>query len=458
MNLFAIRAAGGLYSLAWTLARPFLRRNPRLADGFAERLVPPDWAGFPGTGTGGPVAAADVWIQAASGGEARLACALLEELEKRKTPLTVLLTTWTRQGRDILEAGIARLPANGPVRALARFVPLDDPALMRRALAQSGVRLLVLLETEIWPGLLLACREAGVPVLLTNGRLRERTLRNYLRSACLWRGMAPARIAAISEADAGRFRRLFPAVPVTVAGNIKFDQAAPAAPAASGVAPAAPDIAPPLLSLLTGEGRRPVVLFASVREEEEAALRDVLQEPAVRESRLIVAPRHMRRIAAWGALLDGAGLSWASRSSFSSAPRSDADAILWDAFGELPWLYRMADATFVGGSLAPLGGQNFLEALAAGTTPFVGPHLDNFAWALGDEKTAGATGLAQSGLVRVVPDARALAKSLGAAVARGPLADADRAATRARFAAWLAPRRGGTAAQAEVILEMLRRQ
>jgi 3-deoxy-D-manno-octulosonic-acid transferase len=251
-------------------------------------------------------------------------------------------------------------------------------------------------------------------------------------------------------------------VPVTVTGNIKFDQAVPAAPNAS-----APNVPGPLMALLTGglpggltgTGRRPVVLFASVREEEEEQLAAVLREMAplqhagpARSSRLIVAPRHMHRIAAWGALLDDASLSWTLR----SAPRSDADAVLWDAFGELPWLYRVADATFVGGSLAPLGGQNFLEALAAGTEPFVGPHLDNFAWALGDEKTGlEQSSLEQADLLRVVPDARALAKRLGAAVAHGPLTEKDRTATRERFAAWLSPRQGGTAAQVEVILEML---
>ncbi|MDR2727309.1 MAG: 3-deoxy-D-manno-octulosonic acid transferase [Deltaproteobacteria bacterium] len=448
MNKPLIRVAGSLYSLAWTLIRPLLRRSPRLADGFAERLAPPDWAGAL---TGG----VDVWVQAASGGEARLACALLQELAASgaSARLCIMLTTWTRQGRDILEAGIAALPADGPVRAVARFVPFDDPALMRTALAQANPRLVVLLETEIWPGLLLACREAGVPVLLANGRLRDRTLRNYLRCAALWRAMPPDRITAISEADAGRFRRLFPFTPCTVIDNIKFDQAALSHPAQDSIAPVL-DL-PPLCSLLTAAPLRPVVLFASVREEEEEPLRAVLRElsgPDEKDGkiRLIVAPRHMHRIAAWGVMLDALGLTWTRRSAPGTV---DADVVLWDAFGELAWLYHMADAVFVGGSLAPLGGQNFLEALAAGTTPFVGPHLGNFAWALVGE----AAGLTDLGLLTVTPDAPALCAGLRAAIARGPLTQADRSATRCRFADWLAPRQGGTAAQVGVILDMLRR-
>ena len=445
MNTLALRAASGLYSFAWTLARPLLRHNRRLADGFVERLVPPDWAGPAADGV-------DIWIQAASGGEARLACALLDALAARGVgEFSVLLTTWTRQGRDILEAGIARLPRHGRMRALARFMPFDDPALMRRALAQAGPRLVVLLETEIWPGLLLTCREAHVPVLLANGRLRARTLWNYLRCASLWRTLAPDRIAAISEVDAERFRRLFPVTPCTVIGNIKLDQAVPGG---SEQPVSVPVLAPGLLSLLTGGERRPLVLFASVREEEENLLRNVLRElfaPGEDAVRLLVAPRHMHRIEAWGILLDDLGLSWARRSAPDAAK---TDVVLWDAFGELPWLYSVADAVFVGGSLAPLGGQNFLEALAAGVAPLVGPHLGNFAWAL--EEGGSNPGLTACDLLRIVPDAQGLADCLRAAVARGPLTPVSRSATQARFADWLIPRQGGTAAQVDLILDMLR--
>ena len=436
-----MRMFSGLYSLAWGLARPLLRRNKRLADGFVERLVPPDWAG-----------AADVWVQAASGGEARLACALIDALleaparQAESVPPAVLVTTWTRQGRDILDAKAATLPP-GVLRV--RFAPLDDPAITRRAVAQARPRLLVLLETELWPGLLLACKEAGVPVLVVNGRMRDSTLRNYLWCAGLWRNLAPAGVTAISAADAGRFARLFPGIPCETLSNIKFDQAVPPA----GARGESPDIPPALCAALTGAERRPVIVLASVREEEEALLCEVVREKASVPLRFVIAPRHMHRVEAWGAHLDRLGCVWSRRSERTAEV---GDVVLWDAFGELPWLYNVADAVFVGGSLARLGGQNFLEPLAAGVIPCVGPHLDNFAWALtGGTATEFGPSLTELGLLRIVPDAAGLCGEVRAAGARGLLRDADKAATRARFAAWLAPRQGGAAAQAGRILARL---
>jgi 3-deoxy-D-manno-octulosonic-acid transferase len=427
-------AGMGLYGLGWRLARPVLRRNSRLADGFAERLVPPGWPHTPQS--------PDIWMQAASGGEARLASALFDALADRRPSLRVLVTTWTRQGLDILLAKAENPGGAAPL--WARYAPFDEPALMRRAMAQANPRLVLLLETELWPGLLHACARAEIPSLILNGRLRERTTRRY---ACLsfWQRVAPRRIAAISRADASRFSRIFPETPCLDVPNIKFDLAA-AAPTAAPASPGTDVLAPRTEGAVH-------ILLASVREEEEPALLATLRR-ALAEAvfpprvRLIIAPRHMHRVEAWAGRLEAAGLRWALRSGPGDRR---ARIVLWDVFGELPWLYGRADSVFVGGSLAPLGGQNFLEPLAAGVVPLVGPHLDNFAWALED----GGDTLAERGLLRIVPDARSLYEELRRVAAAGPLEPAERAETRERFGRWLAPRRGGTAKLAGLALETL---
>lgn len=447
-----MRAALGGYSFAWRVARPALRRNRRLADGFAERLLPPGW---PGLGESLPNGRVDIWVQAASGGEARLACALLDALPALAggAACTVLATTWTRQGRDILDAKARALSAS-PLRLIPRFVPFDDPALMRRALASARPRVVVLLETELWPGLLHACREAGVPVLVLNGRLTEKTARIYARTAGLWRALAPDRIVAMSAENTARFARIFPATPCETLPNIKFDLAAQAA--RLGVT--SPDL-PAVLGLGAG-ALRPLGLFASVREEEEQELCAVLGQLAAEglfatqggpAARLVIAPRHMHRVEAWTCHLARLGLHW-TRRSCPDAGAAAADVIVWDAFGELAWLYAVADAVFVGGSLAPLGGQNFLEPLAAGVVPCVGPHLANFAWALDAPE---GEGLAERDLLRRVPDGQALCRFLSATLTRGALTPAQRLETREHFYTWLAYRQGGTAAQAARLVAYL---
>ena len=153
------------YGVLWRLLMPFLRRNRRLAEGWEERLVPADWLAHV------PWAmrerrGCDRWLQAASGGEARLALAVLEALPDRPTKRDarpgsedgawrVLMTTWTRQGRDMLERGASRICAlRGDMLCAVRFAPLDEPDTALRALELAEPRVLALLETELWPGLM----------------------------------------------------------------------------------------------------------------------------------------------------------------------------------------------------------------------------------------------------------------------------------------------------------------
>ena len=408
------------YEGLWYLALPLLYLNKRLRQGFSERLFRDPPAGFH-----------DVWLQAASAGEAYLAQELLPALARAGReagrPLTAFATTCTRQGMEALEKARAAALAEDPEAVVTlAYLPFDLPSLMRRVLDAVSPKVVALLETELWPGLLAACRQFGVPVLVLNGRLTTRSLAGYLLARGVLSRMAPERVLATSEEARQRYALLFGPERVGRMENIKFDRLP---------APAAGDAAEEPLPLAGILGDRPsLALFGSVRQEEEAAVLAALR--AVRAARpktpLAVVPRHLARLDFWRKALYAAGLEPVLRSQLSGPPAPEA-VILWDTFGELAAAYAHARAAFVGGSLAPLGGQNFLEALACGLTPVIGPHWSNFAW-VGRE-------MVEQGLVVEAADADGLAAAMLRLLAK----PRPRDAVRKRFAACVDPHRGGTA-------------
>jgi len=451
---FLHRLLLGVYGGLWRAAAPFLRRKQRLAQGFAERLAPDGWPFVPRE-TKRQNGALRLWIQAASGGEAWLVHSLVRELEARRAQsaagspphLEILCTTWTRQGLEVLE----KIDAPG-VRVLPRYFPLDRPDLMRRAFALFLPDVVVLLETELWPGLLFAAREAGVPVLTINGRMTEKSLSAYNAIASFWRAAAPRKVLAVSPDDARRFTALFGgASSVGIMPNIKFDRVAQSLRETpyqdSHISPdPRAAVRGTREAVLRPEGALLCVL-ASVREEEENLLLPTLkalQGLEIDGAPLMtaVAPRHMHRIPAWQEKLTAAGLPYRLRSS-GAGEKEPLPLCLWDTFGELQALYGMADAVFVGGSLKPLGGQNFLEPLAQGIVPLVGPHTENFHWVGVD--------IFDSSLAVKIAGAEDLTDALLAALRKRNLL--LKAAVRERFAAWLASRTGGSAQAAQAIWE-----
>jgi 3-deoxy-D-manno-octulosonic-acid transferase len=243
---------------------------------------------------------------------------------------------------------------------LAVFLPYDYPGAVRRFLRHFKPRLGVIMETELWPNLLAACAAEGVPMLLANARMSEKSARGYARLAGLT-GPGLRSLAAVcaqSAADAGRLRALG-ARNVEVAGNLKFD--------------VRPEDA------LIGAGRawrsrlgRPVLLLASTREGEEKALLDAFSsQNQDDESLLVVVPRHPRRF-------DEVALWAQSRRSLSPLPGAGDRVHLGDTMGEMAFYFAAADVAVIGGSFAPLGGQNLIEALAVGTPVVAGPSMFNF--------------------------------------------------------------------------------
>lgn len=423
------------YRALWTVARPLLRRNRRLADGWKERLAPPDWLLPELSLKNGH--AVDVWIQAASGGEARLAVEICRNFSPA-SELRVLVTTWTRQGRDVLEKALDELKAEHPrLSILIRFAPFDHPDIVRRALAMASPRMMVLLETELWPGLLAACREKNIPVHVFNGRINSSTAHFGRLFSSLMAEISPVAVHAISRYDKQAFAAVFPC-PVDRMPNIKFDLAAQA-------------LEVPLCKqseFFRSDG--PVFLFASVRQCEETRIPGQLSRlyRAVPNASVIVVPRHLHRVPYWKSVLEDLALMPVLVSELApgdTIPRKHT--LIWDRFGDLPQLYASAQAVFVGGSFGQ-GGQNFLEALSAGRIPCIGPSAHNFLWAMGLGDPS-MPSLKDAGLLRVAHTPKDVISIMLEQAASVP----DRADVRKTFKAWLAPRCGGASFTARALEE-----
>jgi 3-deoxy-D-manno-octulosonic-acid transferase len=250
------------------------------------------------------------------------------------------------------------------------WLPYDYPGAVRRFLEHFRPRLAILLETELWPNLLAACAEFGVPVLLANARMSEKSAAGYRRLGVLARPAlgALALACAQSEEDAARLRALG-ARRIEVAGNLKFDSAPDEAKAAAGRA-------------WRERLGRPVLLLASTRDGEEKLLLDALP-PWDGSLLVVVVPRHPRRFDEVASFIQ-------SRRTRAEIPSAQDRLHLGDTMGEMDFYYAAADVAVIGGSFQPLGGQNLIEACAAGVPVVLGPSMFNFAEAARLAVDAGA--------------------------------------------------------------------
>lgn len=415
------RLALNLYNLAWPAAVPFLSLSKRLRQGFKQRIkgeAPPHFV--------------DVWIQAASGGEARLAGLLAKELAATVKNPTILATTCTDQGLEVLHKELDSARDAG-ARIVVSYFPFDMPGVMERMLDHASPKAVVLLETELWPGLLSACKDLIVPVVVVNGRMTPRSLAGYLFFDGLFREIGPERILATSEESASRFGLLFGADRVELMPNMKFDSL--------GATQEINYVDSPLSKVL--KPGAPFVVFGSVRAEEESEVLYAVELLLESKPKTIIGlfPRHMHRLEQWRKELTRAGVSWSLRSQLAEHARPGV--VLWDTFGELAHAYAFARAAFVGGTLRPLGGQNFLEPLAHGIAPVIGPFYSNFAW-VGDD-------LFTEGLAVRVETARDVAEALAADLERGRPKDK----VKERVKAFAEERSGGSRQAAELIRSYL---
>jgi 3-deoxy-D-manno-octulosonic-acid transferase len=223
--------------------------------------------------------------------------------------------------------------------------------------------------------------------------------------------------------DAARFRALFPESRVTTVPNIKFDRV----PLFSVLE--SHDETNPLNHLV--EPGKPLIILGSVREEEEEAVGNIIEKLTadLPKARVFLFPRHMHRLDAWTDRLSAMGSDYDLRSRLTS---ERPQVVLWDVFGELTFAYKLAHAAFIGGSLAPLGGQNFLEALACGVIPVTGPSWTNFTWV--------GQGIVEKGLLDMGSDWKAVAEKL----IHHAVKPMERVKIKTMTDEYLQPLRGGT--------------
>lgn len=301
-----------------------------------------------------------IWIHAVSVGETRAARPLVERLMARYPGHRILFTHMTPTGREtsgeLFDGRVSRI-----------YLPYDYPFAVARFLDHFHPAIGLVMETELWPNLFAQCARRGVPLLLLNARLSERSARRYQRIARLARGCL-RRLTAIGAQSADDARRLLDlgAPKVEVLGNMKFD----VAPSADRSALGAP--------LRQRIGARPVLLAASTREGEEALLLEAYRSWQGRGWLLVIVPRHPQRFAEVADLAGAAGFR-VQRRSDEAPVASQTEVLIGDSMGEMFAYYAAADVALIGGSLLPLGGQNLIEACAVGTPVLVGPHTFNFA-------------------------------------------------------------------------------
>jgi 3-deoxy-D-manno-octulosonic-acid transferase len=356
------------YRLLLWLAFPFVlarlwwrgRQEPRYRENPGERF------GFYRTTLARPV----IWLHAVSLGETRAAEPLLRALKERHPECDLLVTQMTATGRQAAEQMLG-----GSVRVA--WLAYDYPSAVRRFLRHFRPRLGILMETEIWFNLVGECERAGVPLVLANARMSARSARAYAAVGPLVRpalGSFGAVMAQTVE-DADRLRSLG-ARRIEVTGNLKFDME----PAAGSDSLAA--------QLRQRFGGRKVLLAASTREGEEDLILDALRD-SLGGALLVIVPRHPQRFEAVAQLLAARGLKFARRSACDPL-RADCEIVLGDSMGEMAAYYRASDVAFIGGSLLAYGGQNLIEACAAGVPVLIGPHTYNFAHAAASAVAAGA--------------------------------------------------------------------
>jgi 3-deoxy-D-manno-octulosonic-acid transferase len=323
-------------------------------------------------------AAAPIWIHAVSVGEVNAAAPLIERLlASGDTPLLLTQTT---------AAGFARARdcfGDSPAVDFAAY-PLDCGFAVRRFLRRFRPRLGVVMETEIWPQMQAACREAGVLLLLANARLSKKSARGYAKIAPLTADALScfSAIAAQSKHDARRLR-FFGASRVALTGNLKFDRRIANAERQSGDKIRAAIRAGPY-------GAKKILLFASTRAGEEEQIAAAAADDKSRGDFFIInVPRHPERGGEAAAAWQKRGFKTARRARGNAV--GDADVLIGDTLGEMAAYCAAADAVFIGGSLMPAyGGQSPLEAMALKKPVVVGPHTANFAAIIKDALAAGA--------------------------------------------------------------------
>jgi 3-deoxy-D-manno-octulosonic-acid transferase len=381
-----------LYRLIFPLFLPLIlcrllfksRKDPAYRERLSERL------GFLPFRMTAPV----VWVHAVSLGEVVAATPFIESWLRACPHDTVLVTSTTPTGSQQIQKTFGD-------RVKHTYFPYDTQGCIRRFFAHCQPRVLIVLETELWPVLFDTCHQRQIPIFSINARISDRAWPRYARIRPIMQYILPFvhRVFAQSKANGERFIQLgLRPDQLTVMGNLKFDVAPPEYPKA---------LRENTKAMLQADPSKPrfVWVAASTHPGEESQLLDIL--PTLMEKipniLLILIPRHPPRFEEVAALIKSRGFRSAQRTKEEPCT-ADTSIYLADTLGEVPLFYSLADIAFVGGSLVPIGGHSLLEPTFAGLPVLSGPHNEN--------SKEIAEYLSKAGILHVLPSKEALAKAI----------------------------------------------
>ncbi len=311
-----------------------------------------------------------IWLHAVSVGETQACAPLLRALLAQYPHHCLLLTHMTPTGRDTGAALFVNEIAQSRVQQC--YLPYDIWGLPQRFLAHFKPCAGMMMETEIWPNLVTACKTNNIPLGLANARMSEKTTRRTQRLKRIAQQTFQqfSWIAAQSEMDAKRLAQLADDGVITITGNLKFDVIPNDAQLAHGKA-------------FKQQQNRSIIALASTREGEEAMLLSQLQpwlRQQINKPLILLIPRHPKRAAELTALLQSNSWQFCQR-SMGETPTAQTELYLCDTLGEMWFYYGASDIALVGGGWLPHGGQNLIEPCMAGCAVITGAHMFNFAHA-----------------------------------------------------------------------------
>lgn len=333
-------------------------------EGFGERLKQ-SWGFLPATELIKVAGKGCIWVHAASVGEVVAASPVVKEIKREFSDTPLLVTVVTSTGYSMAHAIIPEADA-------ILYFPLDLPFLSHHVVKKIKPGVFIPVETELWPNCLAAMRKFGVPVMLANGRISERSTKRYRYLFGLLTDMLAGvnNFCMQSQVDADHIIKLG-ADPkrVFVTGNTKYDQT---------YNQVAPEEKVELIKKLGIYGKSPVIIAGSTHPGEEDPVFTAFEAVKAKydQAVLILAPRSILRAEEIKNMAQKRGFSVELRTNLNGSRLTDV--IILNTIGELGRIYSLGDIIFVGGSLIPQGGHNVLEPAAHGKPIIVGPHMQNF--------------------------------------------------------------------------------
>lgn len=312
-----------------------------------------------------------IWLHAASVGEVTCSIPLLKKINEQFPQTGIMVTTMTHTGREIARRSF-------PKADQFLFLPIDYPFFIRKFIKKLNPIILLIAETEIWPNLIATCGRSGIPVVIFNGRISEKSYHRYRLFRFFFRRILNYVLLFLvqSKQDHNRMLKIgATAERIKVTGNIKFDLTP---------SPFLEEKRMEFLKMLELNETNLILIAGSTHHNEEEIILDIYKDlkKLFPELILIVAPRHIQRLQEIEEILKNKSFSWTKRSLYkinkNQSNKFNFDVILLDTVGELKDLYSIASLVFIGGSLIPVGGHNPIEPLVFKRCVIFGPHMFNF--------------------------------------------------------------------------------